>query len=263
MSRKNISDFTGNKDRALVRELRNQGSSYSRSWDDFDGFSASTNSTGPRSYSTVSGYKGGGSLSPTYVRCYTTHKPMKLPKSNVEIYGGSCSSPMVNDADIYIGFERGMSLTKRSYPWNKGHEIQFYVPDMGIPADAVEYKKLVQWTKRRLDAGDKVHAGCIGGHGRTGMFLAALVSLYGEADAIKYVRKHYCKKAVESQAQVDFLGTVFGVKPAEPTKGNLGYASKKNYAVYDNEDEGARGSSSAREATRAFFPLTGAKGIWG
>lgn len=262
MSRKNIRDFTGYADRALVRELRNQGSSYSRSWGDYEEYSESSPS-GARSRLAVSGYRQGGPLSSTHTRCYTTHKPLKLPNTDVVIYGGSCSTPTVNDADVYIGFDLSMSLSKRSYPWNKGHEIYFRVQDMGVPSDAAEYKKLVQWTKKKLDAGQKVHAGCIGGHGRTGMFLAALVSLYGEKDAIKYVRENYCKKAVEAQSQVDFLGTIFGVIPAAPTKGSFTSMSKKNYAVYDHEFEETSDSSSQPEVTRSFFPLTGEKGIWG
>ena len=42
------------------------------------------------------------------------------------------------------------------------------------------------------------------------MFLAAVVSAFGEKDAINYVRTHYCKRAVESDAQVEFLGRHFG-----------------------------------------------------
>lgn len=54
---------------------------------------------------------------------------------------------------------------------------------------------------------------CEGGHGRTGTALAATyIELCGVSakDAIKYVRKVYCKKAVESEEQEDYLKQIAG-----------------------------------------------------
>ena len=89
---------------------------------------------------------------------------------------------------------------------------------MSIPKDPAGFDKLVAWTKSQIEAGRKVHCGCIGGHGRTGMFLAALVSKFGEKDAISYVRTNYCKKAVESSTQVKFLADRFGITPVKGAK---------------------------------------------
>ena len=73
---------------------------------------------------------------------------------------------------------------------------------MQAPKDAVEFKKMVVWLKEQGQAGKKIHIGCIGGHGRTGTLLAALVKeVTGNVDAIAYVRKNYCAKAVESNSQ--------------------------------------------------------------
>lgn len=176
-----------------------------------------------------------GKFSQGYKPCYESHKPLPLPKSKAVIFGGSCSTPVVQDADIYIGFERSMQRTVRQFPWEDGYEILFYVEDMGVPYDVENYVKLVQWTKEQLEAGKKVHAGCIGGHGRTGMFFAALVSLYGELDAITYVREHYCPKAVESTRQVTFLADVFGVVPVQPTKESA--QSKSKVVAYASKEE--------------------------
>jgi len=151
-------------------------------------------------------------------RCYHKHPPLKLPGTKFVIYGGSCSSPIIKDADIYIGLCHTMNQTERRFPWVKGEEIYFPIADMGVPKDVENFKALVTWTKSQIEAGAKVHVGCIGGHGRTGTFLSALVSLYGEKDAICYVRKHYCHKAVECKVQVEFLGLHFGVTKADGYK---------------------------------------------
>lgn len=189
-------------------------------------------------YSTKKGL-GSGGYNKTYSgfstksygpHCYESHPPLKMPGSELVIYGGSCSHPMVKDADIYIGFDRSMNFTERCLPWKKGAEFLFHIPDMGIPAKVEEFQKLVAWTRKQLDAGLKVHCGCIGGHGRTGTFLAALVSTFGETDAIAYVRKNYCKKAVESKEQVSFLVKHFGLKAATGYKEG-GLKDKKSTAV--------------------------------
>jgi hypothetical protein len=150
--------------------------------------------------------------------CYHNHPPMKLPGTESVIYGGSCIHPVVKDADVYIGFDGGMEQTKRQFPWHPGDEVLFKIQDMSVPSDVGEFRKLVEWTALQLKLGRKVHCGCIGGHGRTGTFLAALVAEHGEKDAINYVRQHYCQKAVESASQIKFLHDHFGVQPAKATK---------------------------------------------
>lgn len=194
--RKSLDDVLSN-DRSVVRAARYDGggsSSYvDKGWSTFG--------------------KGGG----TYEKCYHTHKPLKI--GEFVIYGGSCSSPAVTDADVYIGFDGSMKMTSKSWPWKKGTEFLFQIPDGSIPAHPEEFKKLVAWTRKQLEAGLKVHCGCIGGHGRTGMFLSALVcEMTGEKDAIEYVRANYCSKVVETPSQVDFLHEHFGITKTSSSK---------------------------------------------
>ena len=151
--------------------------------------------------------------------CYRSHKPLVLGATGLQIYGGSCFDPVVKDADVYIGFADGMRFTSRQYPWNDGIEVLFKVTDTRAPTDAAEFRKLVDWTLAQLQAGKKVHAGCIGGHGRTGTFLSALVKVaLDEPDAISYVREHYCKRVVETDEQIGFLVKHFGIKPIKGSK---------------------------------------------
>ena len=152
-----------------------------------------------------------------YKRCYESHPPLKIGEYTV--YGGSCSNPVVTDADVYVGFDGVMDQNPMVYPWNPGVAVSFYIPDMGTPKVEDEFVKMVTWIADQVRAGKKVHMGCIGGHGRTGMVLSALYcELTGNKQAIQYVREHYCKKAVESDKQVAFLNRLFGIEKVKGSK---------------------------------------------
>ncbi len=160
-------------------------------------------------------------------RCYHSHHPLPL-KDGLVIYGGSCMSPVLQDADIYVGLDRTMAHSPRAYPWEPGESFLFPIQDMHAPENPAQFKNLIDWLAVQLIAQKKVHVGCVGGHGRTGTVFAALVKvMLGEPDAIAYVRQHYCKKAVETAAQIDFLVKHFGITPAEPTKRHNPLSSKR------------------------------------
>jgi len=165
--------------------------------------------------------------------CHETHPVLDIGGGK-QIWGGSCGYPTVDDADIYIGFDGGMKKRPSAYPWNDGHSVHFSIPDGCPPQDIPEFKKMIEWVCVQVDLGRKVHCGCIGGHGRTGMFLSALVAHRGSKigiefpdgftdDPIAYVRKNYCDRAVESQSQVDFLVKEYGCKAAAPSKKSSGW----------------------------------------
>ncbi len=156
----------------------------------------------------------------SYHRCADDHLALKLGDGLV-IYGGNCGTPVMADCDVYIGFDSCMRFTGKQFPWMKGHEIRFLITDMNAPTEAQtpDFKKLVSWTIMQINAGRKVHAGCIGGHGRTGMFLAAIVKeMMGKKGAITYVRKNYCASAVESQSQIDWLNKEYGISKVKASK---------------------------------------------
>jgi hypothetical protein len=158
-------------------------------------------------------------------RCYEKHPALKV--GPFEIYGGSCGNPP-KDADVLIGFDSFMRFTKASRPWAnpRREEVLVKVTDYQAPENETEFGELVDWTIEQLKLGKKVHAGCIGGHGRTGTFLVAVVARFYEKHSdqstpecvITYVRENYCKKAVESAEQVKFLVKHYGVKEAAGAK---------------------------------------------
>lgn len=155
-------------------------------------------------------------------RCLDTHPVLDIDESDKTlpgVRGGACGRPAFKKCDVYIGFDHGMTFTSRQFPWMEGHEIQYLITDRAAPKDAPSFLKLVDWTIEQIVAGKKIHAGCIGGHGRTGLFFAALVARHtGRADAITYVRENYCQRAVESKAQIEFLAEHYGCDKVKPSK---------------------------------------------
>lgn len=150
-----------------------------------------------------------------YKRCYESHPPLPITvgEKTYVVYGGSCAHPVVEDADIYVGFDMSHRKSDKAYPWVSGESFLYYIADMHAPSDPTSFKALIEWLSVQLIAGKKVHLGCIGGHGRTGTVLAALVKhMTGMEDAITYVRENYCQKAVEAACQVRFLNEHFGIK---------------------------------------------------
>jgi len=62
-----------------------------------------------------------------------------------------------------------------------------------------------------LPKGAKVLCTCQGGHGRTGTALASILAAdrYTASEAIAMVRKHYCKEAVETESQENYILGVY------------------------------------------------------
>ena len=188
-----------------------------------------------------------------------------MPGTDLVIYGGSCSDPAVKDAD---GLHRPLRHDEADQPGlavDRGRRRSYFpVTDMRAPSNPKDFRKLVEWAKEQLEAGRKVHVGCIGGHGRTGTFLAALVSLFGEKDAIAYVRKNYCERAVESTEQVTFLKQHFGVTPAAGAKSNAYSKPKSDWAPSSKATSTHRVES--RDPNRWLgrsTPISNGSCIWG
>ena len=162
--------------------------------------------------------------------CYATHPALKV--GAWQVYGGSCGNPVVENADIYVGLDSSMRRAHH-YPWNDGPQVVnvfFPITDGTAPKDIVEFKKMITWLALQLSAGKLIHIGCIGGHGRTGIVMAALVKeVTGNVDATQYVRDNYCNKAVESQSQVLFLFNEYGINKVEGSHATRASAVSDSY----------------------------------
>ena len=149
------------------------------------------------------------------------------------MYGGNCSNPVVTDADIYVGLDYSMKQHRERFPWMEGAAIHYKIEDRHAPSDSKEFLELIEYLCDQANGGAKIHIGCIGGHGRTGIVLAAMVALMtDELDPIGYVRTQYCKKAVETDEQVAFLVKHYHCKKVSGSKAEWSGGSKAGKVVH-------------------------------
>jgi len=208
-------------------------------------------------------YSSKKSYTSTWVRCWDDHKPIKI--SNGEVLGAARAHPQ-KGYDIYIGLDYGMQFQTKNWPWQKNGgtgpvEFLFPIPDMSVPKDVKNFKKMIVWMLGQLDDGKRIQVGCIGGHGRTGLVLAALVQVAGIAPrkAIQWVRKHHCKKAVESESQVKFLVKHYKVESVAAVKGTITGSSERRKGFTGK----GIGLNSPRRVKDAHITAVRSKGsIW-
>ena len=89
-------------------------------------------------------------------------------------------------------------------------------PDFWIPTDRADALQALGESVRRASAGQAVEVACHGGRGRTGTALAALAVLDGMPAnrAVRWVRRNYDPKAVETPWQAWWVRTVPRPRPA-------------------------------------------------
>ena len=102
-----------------------------------------------------------------------------------------------------VPFSRGDHRVQKTQD-SQGRAVRYvWWDDMGtLEQDLL--KGLVDEAHEALERGETVEVGCIGGHGRTGTFLAALLVKIERLDgdeAIRRVKETYCGDAVETPGQ--------------------------------------------------------------
>ena len=83
--------------------------------------------------------------------------------------------------------------------------VNLPIHDFDVPRDKALTEIVI---KRALAAaldGKPVFVGCMGGWGRTGLFLALLAKVCGADDPVAYVREHYTPRAVETKEQQAYV----------------------------------------------------------
>lgn len=115
---------------------------------------------------------------------------------NITIYGGPYVRGYVPGPNNY-----GVCLVER-IPEDQEHALHMPIRDFGIPTQSdAEVRRAVLKTLMAAAAGKNVYVGCLGGWGRTGLFLCLLMKTLGVQDPVPYVRKHYTASAVETEEQ--------------------------------------------------------------
>lgn len=172
----------------------------------------------PRAY----GYRDRDSRPFTGASCHESHPPLEI--GGGVLLGGNCRTHTRHQGvDLYVALDSGQqhpyfdeSMKLDTLP----RCVYYPIQNLGVPNNAEKFHALIHIIVEALEQGQRVHVGCIGGHGRTGMVLAAVAAVLGVSDdPIAWVRENYCKKAVENSAQEGFLVVNFNCKmPKAKTK---------------------------------------------
>ena len=142
------------------------------------------------------------------------HGSIKLPLGwrglwkTVEIHGGPYN--------CYPGKDEAFGVSVRKEQM-VGREFDLHLPidDFHIPRmpDAEMQSAIVKIIEQAL-AGKTVYVGCMGGYGRTGLFLALVAKAAGVVDPVEFIREHYSDHAVETNEQHNYVEK-FDVKPVQ------------------------------------------------
>lgn len=199
------------------------------------------NYSGPSLYggtATRSHYTDNGAYSGTGTVVYTQHDHDGEPLFDVDgitIGGGSgqgkhveCPTDLLVDIAAYDWGVKGPETRYRSTgKWEvldsffprQPTKLSVKWPDRDPPPFTPEFlSKVIELVRKDNPKGHIVFS-CVGGHGRTGTALAAVRILHlneKAAQAIAWVRKHYCDRAVESKEQVSWLYRISGEEEPKP-----------------------------------------------
>ena len=104
----------------------------------------------------------------------------------------------------YFYKPQGMCGVKLAQEIDLPCDIDLPIKDYSIP-DPQQCKAALEKAINEIFAGKELYAGCFGGKGRTGIFLALLAKSFGHEKPIGYVREHYHPHAVETEEQFHFV----------------------------------------------------------
>lgn len=199
--------------------------------------------------------------------CRCSLKPVPFEIGDHTIYGtgfgkfGKEGPVSVKGFDLVVLLDAyaGSEFLRASKPWKSPKVFAFEIQDMNVPKDPVEFGKFLDYLTEALQEGKKVLIGCIGGHGRTGLVLAALHhKITGNGQGMKAVRSGYCKKAIESEAQIKWLYDTYGMTKVEASKKfTTGLGGKKDWLHGTGSALGAGGfyrPSKKKGKTRTETP---------
>ena len=83
-------------------------------------------------------------------------------------------------------------------------DVDIPTRDFHVP-DKKTLQRGINATVKAILAGENVYVGCMGGRGRTGLFLSILAKAFGQRNPVEYVRKNYYHQAVETTPQYRFV----------------------------------------------------------
>lgn len=108
--------------------------------------------------------------------------------------------------DAYPGrdYAFGVCVRAERVPSN-GYDVHLPIHDFSVPQDDADVVLALKNTLHAALTGRTVYVGCMGGWGRTGLFMALLAKAAGIENPVEYVRSNYTPRAVETKGQLDFV----------------------------------------------------------
>lgn len=119
--------------------------------------------------------------------------PLNFAGRQIHVFGGP-----------YLERPAGMIGVKLAKEITAPCDIDLPISDFSVP-NPVEAHVTLLATIECLSKGDKVYVGCMGGLGRTGLFMAILAKASGISEPVKHVRRHYNSHAVETAEQCRYV----------------------------------------------------------
>lgn len=176
--------------------------------------------------------------------------------NDIDFYGGGIYRDCdIDDCDLVIGlgvqvsdlFTTQTNIPKKYLPkflQKKRFFLEIEWRDFSVPKmKRKDWEDLLNMILRmKKDFGiTKVLFCCAGGHGRTGTALSILAYLCGieRNNPIKFIRKIYCKEAIETYSQIDYINEICGIfldeKPSKEK--DFDFSLKNYYSRYHIYDE--------------------------
>jgi hypothetical protein len=90
----------------------------------------------------------------------------------------------------------------------KKFDTELPIEDYGVPLDKFLLVEVIEDVIVQAMAGKLIVTGCMGGMGRTGLFMAILAKACGIQNPVRFVRAKYYHHAVETEKQEEFVANL-------------------------------------------------------
>ena len=221
---------------------------------------------------------------------YTRHQhdgKVVFTVGRVSIGGGSDSGVHADEADVLVDLTAGKWVHKiessavwggdfgalNDYTEKECEYIGMDWPDGSAPPMPVGFFEAIVAAcaakAEREDRDINLVFACMGGHGRTGSALAAVLIAckgYTAAKAIEHVRKHHCHKACETATQMAWLCKAAGQGETQKDAGfplhsySNEYGGKSAGGDKTKSKSKGKGKGKSKKATTKTATKTAAKG---
>lgn len=155
---------------------------------------------------------------PDTIMNYMGHEPETVQSSGRIVTFDFPFGTVVLHAGPYRNIPRGFAGIKLAEEISKECAVHLPIRDFSVPEYSAQVENALIATIALGRAGSPLYAGCMGGMGRTGLFLALLQKVAQRSswtlwqrlterptDPVVWVRKHYHPNACETREQVAYV----------------------------------------------------------